>query len=116
VGKSTNPLPGPHLTWPRDDSLADGEVGEAPAEPTGRRGSTTCGRQFGEIRDGYLRFGAAPARPTAAASTSRQTRRHTFRAAFAVSWAPLRPVTPSRAIASTRLGQDCSPVSKAAET
>src|ERR1700751_3344870 len=91
--------------------IAAGDDGGMPGN-----GSTTCGRQFGEMRDGYLGLGAAPARATASALTSRQTRRHTFKAAFAVSLPPSRPVTPSRAIAATRLGQDCSPLSNPAAT
>ena len=74
---------------------------------------TTPGRQSTDIRDGYFRLGTAVA---AAASTSRLTQRHTFTAAFGVSFPPLRLLTPSRVIASATLGQDCSPLFNAAAT
>ena len=72
MGKSINPLPRSSLTWPRDDSLTDGEDSGAPAKATGRGGSTTSGRQFGEMRDGYFRV-----RRWALAAASRARSRET---------------------------------------
>src|SRR6266446_1375219 len=73
VGNSTTSLLWRPGTPASADSLTDGEDGTGgPAEVIGRDGSTTCGRQFGEIRDGYLRV-RCWALAAASRARSRQT-------------------------------------------
>ena len=73
MGNSTTSLLWRPGTPPRDDSLTDGEDSTGgPAEVIGRDGSTTCGPQLGEIRDGYLRV-----RRWALAAASRARSRQT---------------------------------------